>query len=102
MADDTTPSLDAPPERGGGDPVKDPAEDVPGRLVACEVEGQIDAGRCERDGERTTLRDGHRHRSFDARPVTCDPKTPKLREGPRILTAPPSTGRLRAPWHGSA
>ena len=81
MTDDTMPLLDALLKRGGGDFMKDLAEEVLGRLMAYDVEGQIGAGRYERSDERTTQRNGYRHRAFDTRLGTLDLKIPKLRKG---------------------
>ncbi len=81
MTDDTMPSLDALLKRGGGDFMKDLAEEVLERLMAYDVEGQIGAGRYERSEERTTQRNGYRHRAFDTRLGTLDLKIPKLRKG---------------------
>ena len=81
MTDDTLPFLDALLKRGGGDFMKELAEEVLGRLMAFDVEGQIGAGRYERNEERTTQRNGYRHRAFDTRLGTLDLKIPKLRKG---------------------
>ena len=81
MTDDTMPLLDALLKRGGGDFMKELAEEVLGRLMAYDVEGQIGAGRYERNEERTTQRNGYRHRAFDTRLGTLDLKIPKLRKG---------------------
>ena len=48
MTDDTMPLLDALLKRGGGDALKDLAEEVSGRLMAYDVDWQIGAGRYER------------------------------------------------------
>ena len=60
---------------------RDLAEEVLGRLMAYDVDGQIGAGRYERNEERTTQRNGYRHRAFDTRLGTLDLKIPKLRKG---------------------
>ena len=52
MTDDTMPLLDALLKRGEGDFTKELAEEVLGRLMAYDVEGQIGAGRYERNEER--------------------------------------------------
>ena len=52
------PFLDTLLKRGGGDFMKELAEEVLGRLMAYDVEGQIGAGRYERNEERTTQRNG--------------------------------------------
>ena len=81
MADDTMPLLDALLKRGGGDFMKSLAEEVLARLMAFDVEGQIGAGRFERNEARTTQRNGYRPRAFDTRLGTLELKIPKLRKG---------------------
>ena len=49
--------------------------------MAYDVEGQIGAGRDERNEERTTQRNGYRLRAFDTRLGRRDLKLPKLRKG---------------------
>ncbi|MCW6507791.1 IS256 family transposase [Lichenifustis flavocetrariae] len=80
MTDDTMPLLDALLKRGGGDFMKDLAEEVLQRLMAYDIDGRIGAGRYERNDERTT-RNGYRERPFDTRLGTLDLKIPKLRKG---------------------
>jgi len=67
MTDDTMPFLDALLKRGGGDFMKQLAEEVLGRLMAYDIEGRIGAARYERNDERTTQRNGYRERAFDTR-----------------------------------
>ena len=81
MTDDTMPLLDALLKRGGGDFMKNLAEEVLARLMAYDVEGQIGAGRFERSEARTTQRNGYRPRAFDTRLGTLELKIPKLRKG---------------------
>ena len=81
MTDDTMPFLDALLKRGGGDFMKQLAEEVLGRLMAYDIEGRIGAARYERNDERTTQRNGYRERAFDTRLGTLDLKIPKLRKG---------------------
>ena len=81
MTDDTMPLLDALLKRGGGDFMKDLAEEVLQRLMAYDIDGRIGAGRYERNHERTTQRNGYRERPFDTRLGTLDLKIPKLRKG---------------------
>ena len=94
MTDDTMPLLAALLKRGGGDFMKELAEEVLGRLMAYDVEGQIGAGRCERNEERTTQRNGYRHRAFDTRLGTLDLKIPKPR---RARTSPAFWSRAAPP-----
>ena len=104
MTDDTMPLLDALLKRGGGDFLKELAEEVLGRLMAYDVEGQIGAGRYERNEERTTQRNGYRHRAFDTRLGTLDLKIPKLRKGsyfPGFLEPRRTTEQaLAGAWRG--
>ena len=81
MTDDTMPFLDALLKRGGGDFMKELAEEVLQRLMAYDIEGRVGAGRYERNDERTTQRNGYRERAFDTRLGTLDLKIPKLRRG---------------------
>jgi len=81
MTDDTMPFLDALLKRGGGDFMKELAEEVLQRLMAYDVDGRIGAGRYERNDDRTTQRNGYRERAFDTRLGTLDLKIPKLRKG---------------------
>jgi putative transposase len=66
---------------GHGDFLKELAELVLQRLMAFEVEGQIGAGRFERNASRVTHRNGYRERAFETRLGTLDRRIPKLRQG---------------------
>ena len=81
MTDDTMPFLAALLKHGGGDFMKELAEEVLQRLMAYDIDGRIGAGRYERNEERTTQRNGYRERTFDTRLGTLDLKIPKLRKG---------------------
>lgn len=101
MTDDTMPFLDALLKRGGGDFMKQLAEEVLGRLMAYDIEGRIGAARYERKDERTTQRNGYRERAFDTRLGTLDLKIPKLRKGsyfPGFLEARRSAGATSPAW----
>jgi transposase-like protein len=50
-------------------------------LMDVEVSAQIGAGRYERNGERTTQRNGYRTRPWDTRLGTLELAIPKLRQG---------------------
>ena len=50
-------------------------------LMDVEVSAQIGAGRYERNGERTTQRNGYRSRPWDTRLGTLELAIPKLRQG---------------------
>jgi transposase-like protein len=52
-----------------------------GELMDAEVSAQIGAERYERSGERTTQRNGYRHRPWDTRLGTLELAIPKLRSG---------------------
>ena len=86
--------------------MKELAEDVLGRLMAYDVAGQIGAGRYERNEERTTQRNGYRHRAFDTRLGTLDLKIPKPRKGsyfpgflePRRTTEQASVAVIQEAW----
>src|ERR1700733_14494562 len=71
---------------GDGDFLRTVAEAVLQLLMETDVEGLIGAGRYERNGERTTWRNGHRdtHRGdrvFDTRLGSLQLRIPKLRQG---------------------
>jgi putative transposase len=71
---------------GDGDFLRSVAEAVLQLLMETDVEGLIGAGRYERNGERTTWRNGHRdtHRGdrvFDTRLGSLQLRIPKLRQG---------------------
>ena len=102
MTDDTMPLLDALLKRGGGDFMKELAEEVLGRLMAYDVEGQIGAGRYERNEERTTrspgmaARNGYRHRAFDTRLGTLEAAR-RSRSCAKARTSPASSSRGAPP-----
>src|SRR5205085_1790623 len=50
-------------------------------LMEADVEGLMGAGRYERNGERTTWRNGHRDRVLDTRLGSLQLRIPKLRQG---------------------
>jgi putative transposase len=50
-------------------------------LMETDVDGLIGAGRYERNGERTTWRNGHRDRVLDTRLGSLQLRIPKLRQG---------------------
>jgi putative transposase len=60
MTEESMPLLELLQKRGGGDFLKELAEVVLQRLMECEVEGVIGAGRWERSESRTTQRNGYR------------------------------------------
>ena len=108
MTDDTMPFLDALLKRGGGDFMKELAEEVLQRLMAYDIDGRVGAGRYERNDERTTQRNGYRERAFDTRLGTLDLKIPKLRRGsyfpgflePRRTTECQRRSNFRPAWRG--
>src|SRR5205085_1068644 len=57
------------------------AEAVLQLLMEADVEGLIGAGRYERNGERTTWRNGYRERALDTRLGSLQLRIPKLRQG---------------------
>ena len=65
---------------GDGDFLRALAEAVLQLLMEADVEGLIRAGRYERDGERTTWRNGHRDRVLDTRLGSLQLHIPKLRQ----------------------
>jgi putative transposase len=66
---------------GDGDFLRTVAEAVLQLLMEADVEGLIGAGRYERNGERTTWRNGHRDRVLDTRLGSLQLRIPKLRQG---------------------
>jgi transposase-like protein len=66
---------------GDGDFLRTVAEAVLQLLMDADVEGLIGAGRYERNGERTTWRNGHRDRVLDTRLGSLQLRIPKLRQG---------------------
>jgi transposase-like protein len=70
------------------------AESVLQLLMEADVEGLIGASRYERNGERTTWRNGYRERGLDSRLGTLQLRIPKLRQGgyfPQFLEARKTT-----------
>ena len=57
------------------------AETVLQLIMEADVECLIGAGRHERNGERTTWRNGYRERALDTRFGTLNLRAPKLRQG---------------------
>ena len=68
-------------EEPGGDWLRAVVERVVQELMEAEVSAQIGAGRYERTEERTTQRNGYRHRPWDTRVGTLELAIPKLRAG---------------------
>ena len=68
-------------EEPGGDWLRAVVERVVRELMEAEVSAQIGAGRYERTEERTTQRNGYRHRLWDTRVGTLELAIPKLRAG---------------------
>ena len=66
---------------GEGDFLRSVAEAVLQLLMETDIEGLIGAGRYERNGERTTWRNGFRERSLDTRLGSLQLRIPKLRQG---------------------
>jgi len=66
---------------GEGDFLRTVAEAVLQLLMEADVEGLIGAGRYERNGERTTWRNGYRERALDTRLGALQLRIPKLRQG---------------------
>src|SRR5919202_6037369 len=65
----------------GGDVLVDGLRWLFQELMDVEVSAQIGAGRYERNGERTTQRNGDRSRTWDTRLGTLELAIPKLRQG---------------------
>ena len=68
-------------EEPGGDWLRTVVERVAQEVMEAEVGAQIGAGRYERTEERTTQRNGYRHRPWDTRVGTLELAIPKLRAG---------------------
>ena len=66
---------------GEGDFLRTIAEAVLQVLMEADVEGQIGAGRHERNVERLNYRNGYRDRSLDTRLGSLSLRIPKLRQG---------------------
>src|SRR6202048_839606 len=81
MAEDRMPLTDLLEKAGEGDFLRAVAEAVLQLLMDADVEGLIGAGRYERNGERTTWRNGYRDRALDTRLGSLQLRLPKLRQG---------------------
>ena len=81
MAEDRMPLTDLLEKAGEGDFLRAVAEAVLQLLMDADVEGLIGAGRYERNGERTTWRNGYRDRALDTRLGSLQLRIPKLRQG---------------------
>ncbi len=64
-----------------GDFLRGIAEAALQLIMESDVDGLIGAGRHERNGERTTWRNGYRERALDTRLGTLNLRVPKLRQG---------------------
>src|SRR6187455_2612054 len=73
---------------GEGDFLRSVAEAVLQLLMETDIEGLIGAGRYERNGERTTWRNGFRERSLDTRLGSLQLRIPKLRQGSYFSAVP--------------
>src|SRR5215475_14199249 len=80
---------------GEGDFLRTVAEAVLQLLMETDVEGLIGAGRYERNGERTTWRNGHRDRTLDTRLGALQLRIPKLRQGCQRRRESASAGRSK-------
>jgi putative transposase len=81
MTEERMPLLELLEKAGEGDFLRAVAEAVLQLLMEADVEGLIGAGRYERNGERTTWRNGHRERALDTRLGALQLRIPKLRQG---------------------
>src|SRR5579875_2766874 len=81
MTNDSLPLAELLAKAGDGDFLRSVAEAVVQLLMEADVEGLIGAGRHERTGERTTYRNGHRHRTLNTRLGSLQRRIPKLRQG---------------------
>jgi transposase-like protein len=81
-------------ESEGGDFLRESLRWLIGALMEAEVSAQIGAERYAHSAERTTPRNGYRHRAWDARLGPLDVALPKLRSGsPRPLPRRSRRGR---------
>jgi putative transposase len=95
---------------GKGDFLRAVAEAVLQLLMEADVEGLIGAGRYERNGERTTWRNGHRERVLDTGLGALQLRIPKLRQGsyfPPFLEARKSSEKalvavIQEAWIGAS
>ena len=85
MTDDRLPLAELMAKTGDGDFLRNVAESVLQIIKESDVDGLIGAGCHERSGERSTWRNGYRHRSLDTRSGTLNLKIPKLRSGAYFL-----------------
>jgi hypothetical protein len=101
MTEDRLPLAELLAKSGEGDFLRSVAEVVLQMLMEADVEGLIGAGRYERQGDRSTYRNGYRDRALDTRlgslqlrmAVTMD-------SGPLVLTnfgPPPGDGQAEPP-----
>ena len=81
MTDDRMALMEALQKADDGNFLRALAETVLQILMEADVEGVIGAGRYERNGERTTWRNGYRERTLDTRIGSLNLKIPKLRQG---------------------
>jgi putative transposase len=81
MTDERMPLAELLEKAGEGDFLRAVAEAVLQLLMETDVEGLIGAGRYERNGERTTWRNGYRERALDTRLGSLQLRIPKLRQG---------------------
>jgi putative transposase len=81
MTEDRMPLTDLLEKAGEGDFLRAVAEAVLQLLMDADVEGLIGAARYERNGERTTWRNGYRDRALDTRLGSLQLRIPKLRQG---------------------
>ena len=77
---------------GDGDFLRTVAEAVLQMLMEPDVEGLIGAGRYERNGERTTGRNGHRDRVLKRMPYGDD-RDARIGHDPHAVSDPNPTGR---------
>src|SRR5690242_8555815 len=81
MTDDRMPLAELLEKAGEGDFLRAVAEAVLQLLMEADVDGLIGAGWYERNGERTTWRNGFRDRCLDTRLGQLQLRIPKLRQG---------------------
>src|SRR6202012_4719674 len=81
MTEERLPLSELLEKAGDGDFLRSVAEAVLQLLMEADVDGLIGAGRYERNGDRTTWRNGHRDRVLDTRLGSLQLRIPKLRQG---------------------
>lgn len=81
MTDDRMALIEALQKADDGNFLRSLAETVLQILMEADVEGVIGAGRYERNGERSTWRNGYRDRALDTRLGQLNLRIPKLRTG---------------------